>query len=189
MNRRMFLETVVGSVAVVSSGCLAQRSSTDADEQNSDTTPATEENATSENGANGENSTNERDAGNTGDGNPAKSEPGSKPTLVKRSFNIVSGVCGKGKSETRVSFDGRSVRVTGTISGQNSCYTAELKNATLEGDTLTVNVRSFEKDTNELCSMCLKEIEYDTTCTFENGLPKRVVVTHNSSQVTRETRT
>lgn len=183
MNRRTFLGTVVGSVAVVSSGCLAQRSNTDAAGQNGDTTPATGENATRENG------TNERDAGNTGDGNPAKSEPGSNPTLIKRSFNIVSSVCGKGKSETRVSFDGRSVRVTGTISGQNSCYTAKLKNATLEGETLTVNVQSFQKDTNELCSMCLKEIKYDAMCTFENELPKRVVVIHNDSHVTSETRT
>lgn len=196
MNRRTFIRSFVGGIVLGGSGCLAQRSSTDSDGQSNETTPATEENdTTGGNGSNEGNGTNEEDgAGNetgdtddTGDGSPTK--PKSEPTLVKRSFNIVSGVCGNGKRETRVTFDDHSVHVTGTISGQNSCYTAELKNATLEQETLTVDVRSFENDTNELCSMCLKEIEYDATCTFENGLPKRVVVAHNDTQVTSEKRT
>jgi hypothetical protein len=110
------------------------------------------------------------------------SKPEQEPSLVVHSFGIVSAGCGTGKNGASISFDDHTVRVRGTIGGKNSCYTAELKNAALDRGTLTVAVRSFETENSGVCAMCLKNIEYESAYTFEDGLPKRVAVVHNGTQ-------
>lgn len=173
MNRRKLLKSVAGGVTFGLAGCIARQSSTDATKE-SETTDNSEDKTDHENRTENEGSGTDTDSGGT--------QSGKQSTLAKKSFKVVSSGCGKEKIETNASFEGRTVQVTGTISGSNSCYTAELKDVTLEQDTLAVKIRSFENKSNELCSMCLSNIEYNTTCTFEDELPSRVVVVHNGKQ-------
>ncbi|WP_248907063.1 hypothetical protein [Halocatena marina] len=174
MNRRKLLKSVAGGVTLGLAGCIARQSSTDATNGN-ETTNNSEDKTDHENRTENEGSGTDTDSDGTQSGKQ-------QSTLAKKSFNVVSSGCGKEKIETNASFEGRTVQVTGTISGSNSCYTAELKDVTLEQDTLTVRIRSFENKNNELCSMCLSNIEYNTTCTFEDELPNRVVVVHNGKE-------
>lgn len=201
MNRRTLLKSVVGSVTLGLAGCIARKSSTDRHNTNRTSNTGAHDSSDSSDSSDGGDISDINDIIDGTDGtdgneetetdnatNKTLTDSKSGPALVKRSFDIVSSECGGRKRKTRVSFDNHTVRVTGTIRGSNSCYTAELKNCTFEQGTLTMNVRSFKPDTNELCSMCLKQIEYDTMCVFENGLPKRVDVLHNGARVTSKQR-
>jgi hypothetical protein len=184
MKRRTLLKGVVGSTAIGFAGCLTQRDSTGTN-GGDDTSPNTtgRNDKQSEEDINSTEGNDDTSGADEGNDNPDPTST-SKPSLVHNSFEIVSAGCGTGKSDTSVSF-GDSVRVTGTIRGKNSCYTAELKSAVLDQGTLTVTVRSFETENSGVCAMCLKTIEYESTYTFEGGLPERVVVIHNGTPQAR----
>jgi hypothetical protein len=127
----------------------------------------------------------ETNGGGNGSGADRTSTPSSnqEPALIDSSFEIVSSGCDVNNKGINVSFNDHTVRVTGCIRGKNSCYTAELQKTTVEQGTLTLTVRSFETESSGMCAMCLKNIEYESTHTFEGGLPKRAVVIHNGKQV------
>jgi hypothetical protein len=205
MKRRTLLKSVIGGTAIGFAGCLNQGS--DIDGGGGDTTDPdktgrnngkTEERNTDSGGGNNENSsggstdnsTDGTDGGNgsTGDGSEDSTDRTTtakpKPALVNSSFEIVSAGCGTNDREINISFTDHTVRVTGSIRGKNSCYTAELKNISFEQGTLTVTVKSFEPQSSDTCAMCLKTIEYESTHSFEGGLPERVAVTHNDTRMT-----
>lgn len=109
--------------------------------------------------------------------------PTNEPVLTTHSFDVVSAKCGTGENESRASFETNRLRVSGTITGADSCYTAKLQAFTHENNTLTVVIQSYKRDDTGICSTCVTDIEYDATFEFDNGLPQRVVVVHNDTEV------
>jgi hypothetical protein len=205
MKRRTLLKGVIGGTAIGFSGCLNQgsdiaggKNKTDPDETDNNTDKAKERDTDSGGGGNNENSSGEstdnsndgNDGGNSqtgdssGDSTDETTPSKPKPALVNSSFEIVSAGCGTNSGKINTSFTDHTVRITGSIRGKNSCYTAKLKDTSFEQRTLTVTVRSFETKSSDTCAMCLKNIEYESTHTFEGGLPKRVVIIHNGTQMT-----
>jgi hypothetical protein len=65
-----------------------------------------------------------------------------------------------------------------------------LRGATLEGERLTVAVRSFvpESRRSRGCAECLVDIDYDARIELDGRLPEVVVVTHNRAEVARRDR-
>lgn len=114
------------------------------------------------------------------------------PRVSDRSFEALRTECGQGADEATVTFGERRVDVAGTISGSNTCYTAELDSATYDEseDTLTVAVRAYvpESDGTQACGQCIVDIDYESTVEFEGGLPGEVVVTHDGERVTTRSR-
>lgn len=104
--------------------------------------------------------------------------------LADRTFTLTDGGCGEPKNEASVTFDeaGTSVGVTGTIAGSNTCYIAELADASYDSatGTLEVAVVSKEKEGAEVCGQCIVAIDYEATFDFEGGLPATVSVVHAS---------
>lgn len=100
--------------------------------------------------------------------------------VVDRTFEVVSVRGGSQTQEADVSFDNR-VRISGTTTGNNGCYTARLKDVSFEGGELEVTVEAYEdKDDDQMCTQSLVEIEYEASFQFEGDLPDRVVVKHDS---------
>lgn len=127
--------------------------------------------------------------GSTGTGEDgATSSPSpadDEPRLAGRSFEVVSNECGQGRNEADATADARTVTVTGTIDGSNTCYTARLDGASLDGETLRVDVESYvpESDGTRACGQCIVDIEYEATFEFEDGRPDEVVVHHDGEHV------
>lgn len=167
MNRRALLKTIGGSAVFGLAGCLTRRDDSGTEQPNN-TTQSPEDT--------GDNDTTGTDSGSPG------------PRLTNSSFEVISTECGTEKAESSAAFESNSVRVSGTINGSNTCYTAKLERVTCEEKTLTVSVQSYERETDDLCSMCVTDIEYEASFEFENGLPQRTVVVHNGSEVLNEPR-
>ena len=109
----------------------------------------------------------------------------STPALSESTFAVETITPGGGENAASVSF-GDGVTVTGTIVGNNGCYTAELASAELAEGTLTVVVEAVEeKSEDEMCTQALVDVDYEAAFTFEGGLPERVVVRHVSMGETR----
>lgn len=172
MNRRALLKTIGGSAAVGLAGCLTRRSSRGTEQPN-DTRSTPEETDTPA----------ETDNNDT----PAETDDGC-PDLVDSSFEVVSAECGAGESQSSASFETNSIHVSGTIDGANTCYTATLDRVRCEEESVTVSVQSYESENDNICSMCVMDIEYEATLDFENGLPQHIVVVHDDSEVLNESR-
>lgn len=110
------------------------------------------------------------------------STPSTSEEITETSFEIVENVCGTGRDEASVERDSNHVTVRGTISGRNSCFTAELERATYDADAseLTVAVRSFSEATEgEACGQCLVDIDYRARVSYDAPDPETVTVLHN----------
>lgn len=180
MNRRALLKTIGGSAAVGLAGCLTRRSSRGTEQPN-DTTSTPEE-TDNDTPAETDNTPTETD-------NDTSTETdGGCPDLVDSSFEVVSAECGAGETQSSASFESNSIHVSGTIDGANTCYTATLDRVRCEEETVTVSVQSYESENDDICSMCVTDIEYEATLDFENDLPQRIVVVHDGSDVLNESR-
>ncbi|WP_276299833.1 hypothetical protein [Halorussus lipolyticus] len=106
------------------------------------------------------------------------------PTLAGTTFELTDAGCGQPTNEAEVGFDAESgsVSVTGTISGSNACYVAELADAGYDPETgtLELTVASMQKDEAGACAQCIVEIDYEATASFEDGLPAEVRVVHQA---------
>lgn len=171
MDRRALLKAIGGSATVGLAGCLTRRSSKEP-EQSNGTEPDAEDNDTSTEG----NDTATATAGGGG------------PTLTNRSFEVVSAECGTGENKSSASFETKRARVSGTIPGSDSCYTAKLKRVVCKENTLTVSVQSVKRENDTPCSMCVTDIKYEAVFDFKNSLPQRIVVLHNDTEVLNESR-
>lgn len=112
----------------------------------------------------------------------APSTPSTSEEITEASFEILENVCGTGRDEASVERDSNHVTVRGTISGRNSCFTAELERATYDADAseLTVAVRSFSEATEgEACGQCLVDIDYCARVSYDAPDPETVTVLHN----------
>ena len=88
-----------------------------------------------------------------------------------------------------VAFEDGMVTITGTISGNNSCYTAKLGEVTIVDRTLFVGVESYDDaDEDEGCMEVLIGIDYEALIEIEGELPDTVTVEHDGEEVTTERR-
>ena len=110
-------------------------------------------------------------------------EPSDTPGVTDSSFSVTGSGCGSQTDDASVSFDDGagtvSVSVSGTIWGNDACYTARLADTTYESDTLTVVVASeSDAGTDTMCAECITEVDYEATVTFDGALPGKVEVKH-----------
>lgn len=134
----------------------------------------------------GEGSGTPGDDGNTtdGDGNGDGDDTGT--SVSDTSFEVESVTSGTGDGDASVTFEEGAVRVDGTASGNNGCYTARLGGVSYdeEEDRVTVNVETFEdRDEDEMCTEALVGIDYSATAEFDGGLPSSVEVRHDDETV------
>lgn len=84
-----------------------------------------------------------------------------------------------------VTFKNDVVTITGTIMGNNSCYTARVGEVAIENRTLFVNVESYEDaDEGEACLEADHGFEYEAVIEFDRASPTSVTVKHNGEKVT-----
>jgi len=113
-------------------------------------------------------------------------EDGSSTTpdgVADESLTVTDSGCGDGEQidDASVAFDeaNETVTVTGTVWGNDACYTAVLSGVSLDGGSLTVVVGSeSDADADEVCAECISEIGYEVTVTLDGGLPDEVAVVH-----------
>ncbi|WP_459194504.1 hypothetical protein [Halosimplex sp. J119] len=110
------------------------------------------------------------------------SEPSATPSgIADESLSVTRNECGTETDEASVAFDedGGTVTVTGTIWGNDACYTATLADVRLDGGTLTVTVGAeSDAGTDTMCAECITEIDYEATVALESALPETVTVVH-----------
>jgi len=83
------------------------------------------------------------------------------------------------------SFESGRFVVSGTISGNNSCYSARVGKVMVENQSVTIDIQSFDDaDPDEGCLEILVGISYEAIVEFDGELPKSVVVSHNGEKVT-----
>lgn len=106
------------------------------------------------------------------------------PTVRDTSLEVLGVRSSSEDERASVTFEDGSVAVTGTIGGNNGCYTARLAGATIVDGTLTVNVESYEDAGEEQdCTQVLVAIEYRATVEVDGTPPASVTVEHDGDVV------
>lgn len=111
--------------------------------------------------------------------------PARRVSLVGATIEPLDGGCGQQRDEAGVQFegDGRTVSVSGTIWGANTCKVPALADTAYDAqrDELTVAVATTdrERDGTPACGQCIVELDYRVTASFEGGLPGSVTVRHD----------
>jgi hypothetical protein len=113
-------------------------------------------------------------------------EPSDTPDAGPDGAITVTGRSGGTETdEASVTFDGSAVAVTGTIWGNDACYTATLAGTRLQDGTLTVTVASeSDAGTDTMCAEGIIEIDYEVDVAFDGSLPDEVVVEHEHDGTT-----
>lgn len=187
MNRRNFASAVV-LLTGVTAGCTAPNQGTDAngdDRSPTDTPTKSASETPAESPTESPTETRTESPTETPTESPTES-PSDSGAVTETSFEILENECGTGQDEATVDQGTDQVVVEGTISGRNSCFTAELEAATYDTDTgeLTVAVRSYSSDGgNGGCTECLVDIEYRATVSYDAPDPESVTVLHNDEPV------
>ena len=129
------------------------------------------------------------------DGEQAGTESDSRGvSYAETAFQVVAVDCGVAAEDATVSFDsdGETMRVEGTTTGTNACYSARVADATYDSavDEFELVVAAYsDAAPDEACADCITEVDYDATARFNGGLPGRVVVVHRSRGDEREVET
>lgn len=90
-----------------------------------------------------------------------------------------------GEESASITFGDGTVVATGTIRGNNGCYTARLGDVTMENDSLVVGIESFEDAEEDMgCTAATIYIEYEATVEISGDRPSSVRVDHNGEPVT-----
>ena len=120
--------------------------------------------------------------GDGSDGTPTPPTDGT-PTQPPTSFTMTSARCGNQVNRADVTVEDGTVTVEGATWGNEACYVARLRSATLDDGTLTLQVvteRAAGPD--EACAQCIAEIEYRATVETPSP-PDEVVVVHDGETV------
>jgi len=194
MHRRAVLATLASLAAVVTAGCFGDSGPGEdpADDGESTGTGSTD---TGGDGATTGTETADREptrsgspergsgTETTGDGAAGASDL--ETHFVIRRIEFV----GTPSGTATIAFGERSVTVTGTIPGSNSCYTARLDAVTIDDDTLHVRIESFEdRGENDGCYTGIVGIDYELRVERDSPLPARVSVEHNAEPVETDRR-
>ncbi|MEF8841333.1 MAG: hypothetical protein V5A62_06860 [Haloarculaceae archaeon] len=120
-------------------------------------------------------------------GGPTRSDgsgDGDGSSVRDTSFEVLDVRSSSEDETTSVTFEDGTITVSGTIGGNNGCYTARLADATVGDGTLTVSVESYE-DAGEGrdCTQALVVIEYRATVTTDGNPPASVTVEHGGNVV------
>jgi hypothetical protein len=102
------------------------------------------------------------------------------PAMTDQSLAGIDG-CPE-RNGASVSWSETTVTITGCITGRNGCAVPVLGSAAYDAaaDELSVTVTTEQDDSGGACTQALTDLGYEATMTFEDGLPGRVVVSHES---------
>ena len=116
----------------------------------------------------------------TGDDGDGSGDAGGTPRLTEQGLTELDECPTNGSAS--VSWDETAVTVTGCLTGRNGCSVPVLGGTEYDAaaDELAVTVTTGEEDSGGACTQALTDLGYEATMTFENGLPGRVVVTHET---------
>ncbi len=115
---------------------------------------------------------------------------GDGPALTGSELEVTNSECGTGSEEAEytatqaMSEDDESVGVVeGTLSGPDSCTTAELGYTSYdaEDDVLVADIRTARTD--DACQECITEVDYRVEATFEGGVAESAEVSHDGVRV------
>jgi hypothetical protein len=159
MRRRKLLSTVGAAVGTALAGCTA-----------SGPDPGTAADSMGDGDSNGGSSGDDSGTGNAG----------TTPSMTEQSLAEIDG-CPE-QNGASVSWGETDVTVTGCIVGRDGCAVPALGSAEYdaEADELAVTVTTEDGNSGGVCTQALTDLGYEATMAFENGLPGRVVVTHES---------
>jgi hypothetical protein len=121
--------------------------------------------------------TGDGDGDSGGDG---ETDTPATPSVTDRNLTEIEECPTQGSAS--VSWGETAVTVTGCITGRNGCSVPVLESAEYdaEADELAVTVTTEEEDSGGACTQALTDLGYEATVTFADGLPGRVVVTHET---------
>jgi hypothetical protein len=106
--------------------------------------------------------------------------------IMETNFELVEE-SGTGPESAAVTVDDGTVTVTGTIRGNNGCYTARLAGAAIEDDALVVSIESYEDaEDDQDCTMAIIYLEYEASVEIRGEVPTSVRVEHNGERVAIE---
>lgn len=99
--------------------------------------------------------------------------------LTNQSIETLSQKCG---TETHTATISRSadkgqLTIRGTTTGTTTCHIATIATAEYNTDnTFQITIESEKKDTDNMCSQCIAEIEYAARFSFDGSAPASVEV-------------
>jgi len=100
-------------------------------------------------------------------------------------LTVTGSGCGAETDTASVTFDASAVAITGTIWGNDACYTAQLAETRQDDGTLTVVVAAVsDAGTDTMCAQCITEIDYEVDVAFDGDLPDSVEVRHRHDGAT-----
>jgi hypothetical protein len=171
MKRRdVFRGLAAAGTLTLAAGCLADGSPGEEPADTDDPTPTPDDTGTPTG----------TDAVDTVPGTTRPPDPSDTPGAGPDAALTVTGSdCGTETDEASAAFDGSAVAITGTIWGNDACYTATLVETTLEDGALTVVVAAeSDAGTDTMCAQCITEIDYEVDVAFDGDLPDSVEVRH-----------
>lgn len=179
MKRRELLRRTTAAVAVgATTGCLAESTDADGDEETATGAATTED----------EGASTTADAEGPAEEETATETTGSEtPTVRERGVATYEAECLSSDDEERaaVSFDDRRIDVEGAIALPDPCHEPALAAAEYDGDTLVVTVGAASGDDAEMCTQCTAIAEYLVRLGFDEGVPSAVRVEHETMGETR----
>jgi hypothetical protein len=183
VTRRTVIASAVTS-AVALAGCIADRNGNGAADDETDDTNG-ERDEPDDEPDDGEDDDREMN-GTEGEGPGDGEAPEGVADVTFEVLNVESGIEDESAS---VTFEDDGLLVEGTITGNNSCYTARIAEMSLSDGEFTLSVESYEDaDEDQMCAQELVDITYEAVVEFDDRGPETVVVEHNSSTVATDER-
>lgn len=177
LTRRAVIASAVTS-AVALAGCIDDRNGNGVEEPDDERDEPEDEPDDEED---------DRDMNGTEEEGPEDGEaPEGVTDVTFEVLNVESGIEDESAS---VTFEDDGLLVGGTITGNNSCYTARIAEMSLSGGEFTLSVESYEDaDEDQMCAQELVDITYEAVVEFDDRDPGTVVVEHNGSTVATDER-
>ena len=182
MRRRPLLRGLAAGALTLTAGCLADDATGGQSTEDPTPTPMSPDDANTPTDvptdADGSTDTPNDQGTESPDGTPETTPIPDRVT--DGSLSVTASECGGQVDDASVSVGDGEVTVTGTIWGNDACYTAVLADVRVESDTLVVVVGSErEGGTDRMCAQCITEIDYEVTVAFVGDPFEGVEVRHD----------
>ena len=186
MRRRPLLRGLAAGALTLTAGCLADDATGGQSTEDPTPTPMSPDDANTPTDVptDADGSTDTRS--DTPDDQGTESPDGTPETtpipdrVTDESLSVTASECGGQVDDASVSVGDGEVTVTGTIWGNDACYTAILADVRVESDTLVVVVGAErEGGTDRMCTQCITEIDYEATVAFVGDPFEEVEVRHD----------
>ena len=182
MDRRALLASCGAGVSLFITGCLNPDESgetTDDDDQPEDDRDMTDE--TTDDQTEPDSDDVDDTKPNSDDVDDTTADDADSGGIRGKQFEV-TGKDGEFDESASVTIEDGAVTVTGTVSGNNSCYSARLEDVNLSEGELTVAVESYDaSEPDEGCLEVIIGIHYEAIIDMDP--PNRVVVTHNGEEL------